>query len=194
MNADYLDDGDGTDSETQDRKRFHEGHSGALLPLLTPHLDAAYQACLRVTRSPADAEDAVQEAVLRALLGHRQYDPARPFRPWFTTIALNIARDRVRGVWWRRVHPTDLSAFSHEADAEFRALRLERENAVRRAVSRLPPGYREAVTAYHLDEANYHQMSSDTGISVAALKQRVSRGRSMLRAALTRRQGDARLG
>ena len=57
---------------------------------------------------------------------------------------------------------------------------------VRSALAELAPHYREALALFHLQDMSYAEMSTITGVSIAALKQRVRRGTQQLREAVTR--------
>lgn len=94
-----------------------------------PGLEAAFAAdrgflaglCYRMTGSPADAEDIVQETFVRAL-ARPPGDTARAWRPWLTRVALNLSRDHLRrrrrrayvGPWLPGLVATDADAAGHE--------------------------------------------------------------------------------
>ncbi len=163
------------------QRRFHGGDVEAFSALVAPHLDIIYTLCLRISGSATEAEDLAQEALLRALRKHESYQPERDFRPWLLTIATNLCRDRLRTVWWRRVLPLSQPHHTPLPDPEHTAQDTERDARVRQALSRLPLRYREALSLFYLEDMSYDEMSAITGISVPALKQRVRRGRIMLR-------------
>ena len=161
--------------------RFHRGDVDAFSALVEPHLNTLYTLCLRISSNPTEAEDLAQEALLRALNKHRSYNPTRRFRPWLLTIATNLCRDRLRTVWWRRVLPFSKPQHSQALGPEHAAQRSEQDAQVRAALHRLPTQYREALSLFHLDDMSYQEMAVITGTSIPALKQRVRRGRVMLR-------------
>jgi len=167
-------------------RRFRDGDRAAFGALVEPHMDALYTLCLRVLGRPADAEDVAQEALERALRAHRSFDPQRSFRVWLYTIAVNRCRDRMRGPWWSRVlrveHPVGDSVPSCAEQVE----RADTDAAVRAALATLPAIYREALSLYHLGDLGYAEMSEIIGVGQGALKQRVLRGREMLRESVVR--------
>lgn len=171
------------------RRRFHAGDRAAFGLLVRPLLNSLYTFCLRVCGRPLDAEEVAQESLERALRAHERYDPSRPFRPWLFHIALNLCRDRFRTPWWRRV--LGLEAARDHEDFESSALVALEANdddaAVRAALMSLPPMYREAVALFHVEEMPYQEMAELLGVGVPALKQRVRRGREMLRRVLESR-------
>jgi len=167
------------------QERFQQGDRDAFEALVEPCLDDLYTLCLRLTNNAAEAEDLAQEALVKALRKHHQYRPGNALRPWLLTIGANLARSRLRSVWWRRVLP-----FAKETETETTPEVLneamERDRAVREALATLPPMYREAVAVFHLQDLSYAEMAEITGLKVPALKQRVRRGTKMLREAIGR--------
>ena len=142
------------------------------------HADAIYGLCLRVTGNVAEADDLTQETLIRALEKQHLYDPSRPLRPWLLTMAGNLARSRMRTVWWRRVE--DGEKLARIAAVPEVGSERDRER-VRQAVQALPEPSREAIELHDFQELTYAEMSLVTGASVDALKQRVRRGRLKLR-------------
>lgn len=171
------------------QRGFYEGDRRAFEILVRPYLDDVYTLCLRMTRNPVEAEDLSQEALVKALRSHRLYNPERPLRPWLLTVAGNLARSRLRSVWWRKVVP-----FAKERETEdtpeTEAHGLDRDAKVRAALATLPDIYREAVAVFHLEDLSYNEMAEITGVSVPALKQRVRRGTVLLREAIERMYPD----
>jgi len=121
-----------------------------------------------------EAEDLVQEALLRAYLGLSQLrDPAR-FGAWLCGIAVNLAKMRLR----RRalearffVEPTSDGGF-----AERELLQL-----VRDAVDVLPPGQRDAVLMHYIDGLSCEEVAVLLGSSPGAIRVRLHRARQQLR-------------
>ncbi len=162
-------------------RRFQAGDRRAFGILVTPELDALYTLCLRVLGRPSDAEEVAQETLERALVAHHLYDPARPFRVWLFTIAVNRCRDRMRGPWWARVLRIERAPPQLTPSCSALLERKDQDARVRELLAALPPIYREALSLFHLQELGYQEMSEILGVSEPALKQRVRRGREMLR-------------
>ena len=128
-----------------------------------------------------DAEEAVQDAFVRA---HRAMDQCDPDRlgAWLYRILVNRCRTAARRrLWWTK-GATGLDA-AHEIAAEPGSDLIWREE-LNRALAELPTKYREAFLLKHVDEMTYHEMSGVTGASVPALKMRVNRACEQLRNAL----------
>lgn len=164
------------------RAAFSQGDPEAFEALVAPHLDTLYTFCLRTTGRAEDAWDLSQDTLIRARRKAGSYDPARPLRPWLLTIARNLWRSRLRSPW-HRLRCT-LAAWVPGASADptpDRAIEArDTDEKVRRALASLPPMYLEAVALFHLQDMSYAEMSEITGVTVAALKQRVRRGDLLL--------------
>ena len=121
-----------------------------------------------------EAEDLVQEALLRAYLGLSQLrDPAR-FGAWLCGIAVNLAKMRLR----RRARERRLVA-EPAADDGFE----EREllDLVRDAVDLLPTGQRDVVLMHHIDGLSCEEIAALLGSSPGAVRVRLHRARGQLR-------------
>ena len=164
------------------RRRFAAGDQRALEVLARPHLDQLYTLCLRLTKNPTEAQDLAQDTLIKVMDRCHRYDPERPFRPWLFKVAVNLCKDRVRTVWWKRVIGlTGEPLRTPTPTPERISAANSRDAAVRKALHTLPPMYREALALYHLNDMQYAEMSEVTGVAVPALKQRVRRGSRMLR-------------
>jgi RNA polymerase sigma-70 factor (ECF subfamily) len=139
---------------------------------------------MRMLRHRADAEDAVQEAFLRALQSHGRFDASRPFRPWLFSILVNQCRTALLQRS-RRDH-----RFSHDQDLVLRAadpragaaIDADRPgDAIAAALDELEPLLREAFLLKHVEQLEYDEMREITGASVSALKMRVKRACDALR-------------
>src|SRR3954468_8328093 len=73
-----------------------EGDQDAFAELVYTYQEAVYNLCYRLLAERTEAEDAAQEAFLRAYLNLQRYDPSRSFKTWLLTIASNHCIDRLR--------------------------------------------------------------------------------------------------
>ena len=163
------------------RRAFHMGDTDAFGQLARPHLDTLFTLCLRLTKNRTEAEDLTQESLVKVMRLHSRYDPARSFRPWLLKISVNLCRDRMRTVWWKRVLPFSSPHGDTKPSPEELASGNRNDQLVRHALSELPPMYREALALFHLQDLPYKEMEQITGVAIPALKQRVRRGSVMLR-------------
>lgn len=162
------------------QQRFAAGEPEALGPLVAPHLDLIYTYALRLTRSSSDADDLMQDTLVRAMRKHHLYDATLPIRPWLLRIATNLWRSRQRSPL-HRIFQALVGPFRSEAASPEEIVSGNESDAqVRRAMAELDPIYREALALFHLQGLTYAEMEAATGVSEAALKQRVRRGKAML--------------
>ena len=79
--------------------------------ILAPHLTAAFHLAQAMLRDPHEAEDAVQEAAIKAWTKFHQFKPGTSFRAWYLAIVANHCRSTMRTPWWRlgrTAEPPDL--------------------------------------------------------------------------------------
>lgn len=150
---------------------------GECLPLLRA-------ICRARLRDAAEAEDAVQDALLTLHRVRHTYDPARPFRPWLAAIAERRAIDRGRRRGRRDGRETALEEAAElgragAAEERFAAAEL------RGAVGELPPAQRMALQLTKLEELSLAEASARSGMSVGALKVATHRAIATLRRRLT---------
>ncbi len=154
------------------------GALARLMALARPHLLVAARSRLR---SQADAEDAVQDALLALLTVIRDYDPARPPLPLLRTLVLrrsvDIARRRAREAAAVEEEPSP----SPGTPAAEQAILLEE---ARRMVAALPASQREAILLTRFRGLSLRDAAAACGRSPGALKVAVHRGTQRLRAAL----------
>jgi RNA polymerase sigma factor (sigma-70 family) len=160
-----------------------------------PHLRQAYQLARWMTGNPADAEDVVQEASLRAFraIRHCGTNP----RGWSLTIVRNTAntwltRNRGNRVPAVRREGNDVTENAAE-DADLETpeavlLRKATVDEVRRAVDALPPAFREVIVLREIEELDYREIAEIAGIPLGTVMSRLSRARSMLFKALGEHQ------
>lgn len=163
------------------QQRFVDGDNDAFSVLVQPHMDTMFTVALRLVANPVDAEDCLHEALILAMRKRRQFQVGRPIRPWLLRIVRNLALTRLRAPWWKRVIRMGEDPVPQPADPGVSADDLDRDVKIRAALMELPETYREVLALYHLEDMNYAEMQDITGVSVAALKQRVRRGSAALR-------------
>ncbi len=167
---------------------------------LTPLLGAAYATAYHLTRSAADAEDAVQEAALNALRALRTFTPGTNFRAWFFRILVNVVYSRFRrtkreGTRVELEEAPELHLYMQSAAAGLHAGtddpasalmdRIDRE-AVHAAIAALPDEYRVVATLYFVQDLPYQEIAEMLGVPVGTVRSRLHRGRRLLQRALWR--------
>ncbi len=132
---------------------------------------------------PQDVEDLVQDVLLSLHAVRATYDPARPFLPWLMAIARNRMVDGVRRYARLAANEVAVEEVPETFSPDGPNIYGERE-ALRRAVSALPPGQRQAIEMLKLRELSLKEAAAASGMTIAALKVAVHRGMKALRKAL----------
>ena len=133
--------------------------------------------------NPAEAEDAVQDALLTIHALRHTYEPGRPIRPWLVAICDRRAIDRLRRHGRRGGREVPIDDFS-ETLAEPGANQGEARVAsaeLRAAVAELPPAQRTALGLAKLEDLPLAEASARSGMSVGALKVATHRALKALR-------------
>jgi RNA polymerase sigma-70 factor (ECF subfamily) len=152
--------------------------------LVLPHLDAAYNLARWLVRSPADADDVVQEAFLRAL---RFFDGFRggDSRAWLLKIVRNTCYS-----WVRKNRPAELADEFDETvhsgekaveTAEAKLVSRAESERVRKALETLPVAFREVLVLREIEELSYKEISDVTGVPMGTVMSSLSRARQRLR-------------
>ena len=161
------------------------------------HQDRLYTIALRVLGDPNDAQEAAQDALIRAYRALATYDPPRiralRLRGWLTTIVLNRCRSTLARGAARRAPARpldDVTGTSHEPTAAMAAgpvALVERHDERDRWAERLaalPLAYRTAVVLRHVDGLSYPEVAAALGRPEGTVKAQVHRGIAQLRAML----------
>jgi RNA polymerase sigma-70 factor (ECF subfamily) len=161
------------------------GDAQAYDSLLRECLPLLRAICRARLRDPADAEDAVQDALLTIHRVRDTYDPARPFRPWLAAIAERRAVDRGRSrgrVAGRQVEieaAGEMPAPGPGADDELESRRAAA--TLRQAVEDLPAAQRTALGLTKIEGLSLAEASERSGMTVGALKVATHRALQSLR-------------
>ena len=156
-----------------------------------PHLDAVYTLARYLLREPADAEDAVQECYLRALL---HYDTFRgeDIKPWLLAILRNVChaefkrRSRVvlydanadaenpEGTipMWQKAQDSPETEMEQKSDAR----------TMQELVAALPEAFREVIVLREVENLSYRQISEVLSVPIGTVMSRLARARATLRA------------
>ena len=159
-----------------------DNHRTQFEALALPHLDDAYSLARWLSRSPVDADDIVQEAMLRAF---RAFDAARAetVRPWLMTIVRNCFHDHRAKA--KRHEPADETAFetlafngpSPEAEAESASARRRLDQML----ALLPDDYREVLLLREMEDMSYREISDAIGAPMGTVMSRLARARALLK-------------
>lgn len=143
----------------------------------------------RLVGNAAEAEELAQEAFVRLWQRRDRFRAGAEFRPWMLSLALNLARNRLR--WWRRRPLVALEEWTPLPPAETvdgaGALEArERAEAVRAAVAALPLEQREALVLFEYEGLAQAEIAAIADTTPKAVERRLERARAALRASLER--------
>ncbi len=169
----------------QEKQRFQED----ALPLLDP----LYGAALRMTRNPSDAEDLVQETMMRAYRSFDRFEPGTNLKAWLfrilTNAYINTYRKRQREP--QKVSADDLEDFdlyqelkSHDSpfaeSPESIVLDALLDDDILKALDDLPDQFRLAVILSDLEGFSYAEMADIMDVPIGTVMSRLHRGRKAL--------------
>jgi RNA polymerase sigma factor (sigma-70 family) len=153
-----------------------------------PHLDAAYRFARWLSRSPADADDVVQEAVLRAF---RSFDSLRgsDAKSWLLAIVRNCHatahRRQQRRAWVPLPEEHDAEdghvMIASTPDPEIATIGAEQERTLTRLMAALPEDHREVLVLREIEDMDYRQIANITNVPVGTVMSRLARARAGLK-------------
>jgi RNA polymerase sigma-70 factor (ECF subfamily) len=164
------------------------GDQHAYGQLLERHQAVAFRAACLITGSAAEAEDATQDACIKAWLALARFRPDAPFRPWLVRIAINEARNRRRGAGRRtalalRLGP-QAGGGSSTPSAETEALAGEERAQLASAVGRLSEADQLVVAARYFLGLSEAETAVALGWRRGTVKSRLSRALGRLQTEL----------
>jgi RNA polymerase sigma factor (sigma-70 family) len=173
------------------------GEQSAFAKLLEKYRRQVYTLTMRMLGQAQDAEDAAQDAFIRAFQSLESCDPSRPFLRWIYRIAYNLCVDRYR----RRRHVT-VSLDEPIGEDEFRRELVdgtpgpdellamkEEQRRLNELLSALPPRYRAVVVLRHQDDLSYEEIADILNLPLGTVKARMHRAHNLLRKMLKRGGG-----
>ena len=164
-----------TAAQRGDRKAFGE--------LVRRHREGVINVVFRMCGDAHLAEDAAQEAFIRAWQHLPSYRPRSPFRNWVYRIATNVALDTLRRER-ETVDIDDLSLVAQDAGPEATVEGQERGQRVRDAVLALPPASRAVLVLREYEGLSYREIADTLGIPIGTVMSRLNYARNRLRDSL----------
>ena len=160
-------------------QRAAQGDREAFGELVRSHQVGVYNTAYRMLGERRDAEDAAQEAFLRAYRSIRSLDPSRPPGPWLRRITVNVCLNRLEG---REALLLDPEAPLAAADPspEAQSIAKEHTGQIRQALAGLPPRYRAAIELRHFQELSYAEMAEALERPLSDVKSDLFRARKLL--------------
>jgi RNA polymerase sigma-70 factor (ECF subfamily) len=167
----------------------HHGGRGDPTPpefeqLFLPHLDAAYNLARWLLRNDQDAEDAVQEAYLRAYKAYSRFRGGDG-KAWLMTILRNVCFTMIKKLKSHEaLEPFDEEIHQAAGQSALREAFRQKANAetLQSALEKLPDEFREIIVLHDLEGLAYKQIAAAIGIPIGTVMSRLARARGRLRA------------
>lgn len=180
------------DAELEMIRRVLTGERDLFYNLIQPYERRVYAALLSMLRIPADAEDAAQEAMLKAYRSLHMFRGEAKFGTWLTTIALNEGRSRLAAAARRQEKSLEEEVQQHGGDFTPAVLtdrrpvptevleRAELASRINSAVAALPSTYREVFTLRDVEEYGVDEVAELLHVTSNVVRVRLHRARAML--------------
>lgn len=173
--------------------RAAKGDASAFNELMTQYERKMYSICYRMCQNHEDAQDCLQEAMLRVYRAISGFKGQSSFSTWLYRVTMNSCLDELRKR--KNKQSTSLDNLlesgwspSDESDTpEHHAVASEKKRALHQAISELPEDMRSAIVLRDIEGFSYEEIADSLGINVGTIKSRISRGREKLREKIRKR-------
>ena len=172
------------------------GNKRAFGDLVDRHKEKAMTLAMRMLRNREDAEEALQDAFVRAFNALPRFERKSSFSTWFYRIIYNVCATQLsrRG---EELHITidggedeeAISLPSSEIPPDIRYESVEFEQIVLREIEKLPLPYSAVCTLFFVQDMSYDQIVEVTGLPLGTVKVRLFRGRILLREGVVKQLG-----
>ena len=164
----------------------------AFVELSKRHSNKILRRACHIVKNWQDAEDVLQESFIKAFVHLKNFEERSSFSSWFTRIAINnalmmvrkrrgyieIPTDSINDDSGTRDHRWELRDLTESPEG--RCARREREELLKGAIQRLPPGLRDIVQLRHVEDRSTEEVAQALGISVPVAKSRLARAKAAL--------------
>ncbi len=167
-------------------ERARTGDETAWETLMRRHQEAAFRLAYLILGDAHEAEDAAQEAFVRAYRSLRRFDVSRPFRPWLLSIAANQARNRQRAFGRYRAALFRLGQSQEERgpDSDSELHRRWEAQALWQAVRRLKAESQDVVYLRHFLMLSEYEAAEALGVPQGTVKSRLHRALEALKSVI----------
>ena len=173
--------------------RARDGDTAAYERLVSRHAQVAFRVACVLSGSAADAEEAAQDAFVKAYRALGRFRVGSPWRPWLLSIVANEARNRRRAAGRRaRVHmraAEEVPVAPAAPSTEAAVLVAERDATLRAALAALPERDREVVYLRYFLDLGEAEMAAALDCRPGTVKSRLSRALDRLRATMEEQDG-----
>ncbi len=175
-----------TKKELKKQKDFNEE--------IIPHLDALYNFGLRLTSDPNDAEDLVQDSIVKAYRFFSSYEKGTNAKAWLFRILKNsyINNYRKRSKKPQEVDYDEVSTFyetiraerTDTSDLEDKMFRELIDDELSNALDNIPEDFRTVVLLCDVEDFTYEEIANMLDVPIGTIRSRLHRGRNLLKAEL----------
>jgi RNA polymerase sigma-70 factor (ECF subfamily) len=160
------------------------------------HMDALYAVACRLTRNPTEAEDLVQDAIVKAIRAEEQFESGTNLKAWLFRILTNTFINKYRrGGLEKSIFDgpdadplvdgwVSANTMRQLRDPESVALRPILEGEVQKALDELPADFKLAVMLCDVEEFSYEEIADIMGCPIGTVMSRLHRGRKLLQKSL----------
>ena len=162
-------------------ERILSGNHSAFAELIEQHQRAVFNVAYRFLNNPHDAEDATQDAFLRAWKSFAQFDIDKPLAPWLKRIAVNVCLNRLESS--RPLLPLAEGGFElpdSRPSPESLAGHTDGERRNRAELTARPPRYRAVIELRHYQELSYEEIAEVLNRPLSDIKSDLFRARKIL--------------
>ena len=176
-------------------RRVLAGEKRAFAELVERHKDKAMTLAFRMLKNREEAEEALQDAFVRAFYALPRFEWKASFSTWFYRIVYNVCatslskRSEGEHVSLDNEDEQTLNVPSEEPAPDAACESHEIRETVTEEIEKLPENYAGILTLFFVNDQSYEQIVEVTGLPLATVKVRLFRGRLLLRDAVAKRLG-----
>lgn len=149
-----------------------------------PHADRLFRLAMWFERNRADAEDIVQDTMMRALKSFHRYQPGTNCRAWLITILRRVVMNRRRASG-RSIVVSDVDdRLAHTVPFVPPVAQELTDESVLATLRRLPPAFQEVIILCDVEDLSYKEAADALAIPIGTVMSRLHRGRAQLRTEL----------
>ena len=162
-------------------RRAANGDGAAFAEIVRLYQQAIYNVAYRMLGNAHDAEDAAQDAFLRAYRFFDRFDPDRPLAPWLKRITVNVCLNRLNAEKPASSLDDNLPPpkDSHPGP-EAQTAEDQRRERIRTEIVSLPPNYRAVIELRHFQELSYDEIANALKRPLSSVKSDLFRARKLL--------------
>lgn len=139
-----------------------------------------FSICLRYASGWHEAEDWLQDGLVRIFANLYQYQPTGAFGAWLRRVMVNSSLEQLRKRK-RAFSTVEIGEVAVTFEADDNLFAKYREEALVRMLQQLPEGYRAVFNLYVMEEYSHHEIGEMLGIAESASRSQLSRAKAMLR-------------